>query len=528
MKRALLLPLVAGSILLACSPQPESSQDNAQSNKPTDLSHWPSAVNYEIFVQSFADSDGNGIGDLNGVTQKLDYLQDLGVRGIWLMPISPSPSYHKYDVTDYYGIHPDYGTMDDFKNLLAEAHKRDIKVIVDFVINHTARDHPWFQNAMQGPNAKYRDFYVWADYDSIASQIAKKTTTHDSDNLTQWHEAPGNKQRYYGFFWGGMPDLNYDNPAVKEEIFKTGRYWLEEVGVDGFRLDAARHIFPDDRPEDNHNFWVEFRKEMEKVKPDVFLLGEVWTPAEEAAPYLKGLQSLFNFDLGYAITKAVQTGRADSLVEKHQQIMQYYQGVTPSYIDATFLTNHDQNRIISELEADTAKAKVAAALLLTMPGSPFLYYGEEIGMPGKKPDENIREPFLWDVASNDKLRTSWMKPAYATEQTVTPLSQQMQDQRSLYHHYRNLIHERNKSKALTDGAMQPAQTKASGVVSFLRSSGKEQVLVLHNLTAEPKQFKLSPAEQAFSAVRFSSAPSASITANAVTLPAYSSMILDKK
>ena len=139
MIRSLLLPLVAGSILLACSPQPESSQESALSGKPKDVSHWPQAVNYEIFVQSFADSDGDGVGDLNGVTQKLDYLHDLGVRGLWFMPISPSPSYHKYDVTDYTGIHPDYGTMEDFKNLLAEAHKRDMKVIIDFVINHTAR-----------------------------------------------------------------------------------------------------------------------------------------------------------------------------------------------------------------------------------------------------------------------------------------------------------------------------------------------------------------------------------------------------
>lgn len=528
MKRTLLLPLVAGSILLACSPQPESSQENALSDKPKDVSHWPQAVNYEIFVQSFADSDGDGIGDLNGVTQKLDYLHDLGVRGLWFMPISPSPSYHKYDVTDYTGIHPDYGTMEDFKNLLAEAHKRDIKVIIDFVINHTARDHAWFQNSMEGPHAKYRDFYVWANYDSVASQIAKKTVSHDSDNLTQWHEAAGNKQRYYGFFWGGMPDLNYDNPAVKEEIFKAGRYWLEEIGVDGFRLDAARHIFPDDRPEDNHAFWVEFRKEMEEAKPDVFLLGEVWTEADVAAPYLKGLHSLFNFDLGYAITNAVQTGKADSLVEKHKQIMHYYQSVTPTYIDATFLTNHDQNRIISELGGDKEKAKVAAAILLTLPGAPFLYYGEEIGMLGKKPDENIREPFLWQPKEQDSLRTSWMKPEYVTEHTVTPLSVQMQDQNSIYNRYKQLIRQRNSSKALTDGTLEPAQTKADGVVSFTRTKDDEQVLVMHNITNQPKEVTLAPSDQVFKNTRFSSHKDALVTATSIKLPAYSTLIMEKK
>src|SRR5690606_23499663 len=143
---------------LSCSTKTESTQDTSPASQTTDVSHWPHAVNYEIFVQSFADSDGDGIGDLNGVTQKLDYLHDLGVRGLWLMPINPSPSYHKYDVTDYYGIHPDYGSLEDFKHLLAEAHKRDMHVIMDFVINHSAREHPWFQEAMKDPNSQYRDF----------------------------------------------------------------------------------------------------------------------------------------------------------------------------------------------------------------------------------------------------------------------------------------------------------------------------------------------------------------------------------
>ncbi|MBW3544914.1 MAG: DUF3459 domain-containing protein, partial [Bacteroidetes bacterium] len=492
----------------------------------SDVSHWPHAVNYEIFVQSFADSDGDGIGDLNGVTQKLDYLHDLGVRGLWLMPINPSPSYHKYDVTDYYGIHPDYGSMEDFKHLLEEAHNREMNIILDFVINHSAREHPWFQEAMKDPNSQYRDFYVWANYDSIADQLSRKTTSYDSDNLTQWHEAPGNDQRYYGFFWGGMPDLNFDNPAVKEEIFKAGRFWLEEIGIDGFRLDAARHIFPDDRPDDNHSFWVEFREEMEKVKPDVFLLGEVWTPAEEAAPYLKGLHSLFNFDLGYAITRAVQNGKADSLVEKHQEIMEFYQGVTPSYIDATFLTNHDQNRILSELGGDQEKGKIAAAILLTLPGSPFLYYGEEIGMLGQKPDENIREPFLWQPKAQDALRTSWMEPQYVTDETVQPLSVQQQDEQSIYQQYRRFIHLRNNSPALTDGAMAAAATRANGVVSFTRATEEDQVLVLHNITAEPKTLNISTEEQEFTNVRLAT-KAASMQESSISLPPYSSLVLSK-
>ncbi|EMR01887.1 alpha-amylase family glycosyl hydrolase [Cesiribacter andamanensis] len=522
MKHAYLLPLLAGSLALACSPQPETSQQSPQGA----ASQWPNAVHYEIFVQSFADSNGDGIGDLRGLTSKLDYLQDLGIKGVWLMPIHPSPSYHKYDVTDYYGIHPDYGSMDDFKTLLREAHQRDIKIIIDLVINHSGKDHPWFQDAITGPDARYRDYYVWANYDSVASQLARKTVSLDSDNLTQWHEAPGNEQRYYGFFWGGMPDLNFDNPALKEEIFKVGRYWLQEIGVDGFRLDAARHIFPDDRPQDNHAFWVEFRQEMEKAKPDVFLVGEVWTPAHEAAPYLKGLHSLFNFDLGYAITRAVQSGQADSLVEEHQQIMRFYQSVTPDYIDATFLTNHDQNRIISELGGDIAKAKVAASLLLTLPGSPFLYYGEEIGMPGKKPDPNIREPFLWNLPDEDNIRTSWITPEYALDRRVRPLSLQQQDSASLYHHYRRLIHARNSSPVLALGSLRQADTRQAGVVSFVREHKGQQLLVLHNITPQPVSVALSETEKGFGRTQLATADGALLAEGIVNLPPYTSLILE--
>ena len=166
---------------------------------------WPLGVMYEIFVQSFADSDNDGIGDIRGMTAKLDYLRDLGIQGVWLMPISPSPSYHKYDVTDYYGIHPDYGTVEDFKLFVEEAHKRNIRVVIDLVVNHSSSKHPWFQSAVSDPESSYRDYYVWADPDSIKEQIAKKTVTLDSDNITQWHPSSGNEDYYYGFFWGGMP-----------------------------------------------------------------------------------------------------------------------------------------------------------------------------------------------------------------------------------------------------------------------------------------------------------------------------------
>ena len=184
---------------------------SCEGRKEKGVVSWPYGVKYEIFVQSFADGNDDGIGDFKGLTAKLDYLSDLGINGIWLMPIMNSPTYHKYDVTDYKSIHPDYGTEEDFKHFVEEAHKRNIKVIVDLILNHTGSDHPWFQAAMLDKKSPYRDYYVWARKDSIRAQISKKTTSLDSDNITQWHPVNGDtlSEHYYGFFWGGMPDLEF-------------------------------------------------------------------------------------------------------------------------------------------------------------------------------------------------------------------------------------------------------------------------------------------------------------------------------
>ncbi|MCS6832546.1 MAG: alpha-amylase family glycosyl hydrolase, partial [Flammeovirgaceae bacterium] len=306
--------------LMQCQPTKDAT---AVLRLPIDKEWYKKAIFYEVFVQSFADSNGDGIGDLEGLRNRLDYLTELGITALWLMPIHPSPSYHKYDVTDYYDIHPDYGTKEDFKRLVNDAHQRGIRVVIDLVLNHTSAQHPWFEVSKKDKKNPFRDYYVWANYDSIAKEIQKKEITLDSDNLTQWHAPDGNKQAdeyYYGFFWSGMPDLNYDNPKVRQEVFNIGAYWLTEMGVDGFRLDAAKHIFPDDRPEDNHAWWVEFRREMEKVRPDVFLLGEVWDKTEVVAPYLKGLTSVFNFDLALAIGNAALNGKHQNLPKEHQAI----------------------------------------------------------------------------------------------------------------------------------------------------------------------------------------------------------------
>ncbi len=490
---------------------------------------WPNGVKYEVFVLSFADGNGDGKGDFKGLTSKLDYLQDLGVNGIWLMPIMNSPTYHKYDVTDYKSINPEYGTVDEFKKFVEEAHSRNIKIVVDLILNHTGSDHPWFQSAMKGKDSAYRDYYVWAKKDSIRQQMSKKTTSFDSDNITQWHAVNGDTlaEHYYGFFWGGMPDLNFDNPKVRDEFKDIGKFWLQDMNVDGFRLDAAKHIYPDDRAEDNHAFWIEFRKEMEKIKPDVYLVGEVWSSSKVVAPYLKGLPALFNFDMGYAITRVVNEGKDTiGLINKYKEISDFYKTITSDYLDATFLRKHDQNRILNDVGGDLAKAKIAAGILLTLPGTPYLYYGEEIGMLGTKPDEFIREPFIWDVDKKDMMQTSWEVPKFSTTETVQPLSKQKDDTNSMYQFYKKLIHYRNGSKALTLGEIENSNLNITEVVSFIRKYNDEEVLVLNNVSDVEVTVKLLEGNVKFDAIDYASNGAAKLQDGALVLPAYSTVILN--
>jgi glycosidase len=322
-----------------------------------------------------------------------------------------------------------------------------------------------------------------------------------------------------------MPDLNFDNPRLREEIFKIGRFWLAEVGVDGFRMDAARHIFPDERAVDNHNWWIYFLSEMQKVKKDVYIVGEVWAPADVVAPYMKGIPALFNFDLGYAITKALNEQHGDSIAINLSKTRDFYKTVNPGFIDATFLTNHDQTRIMNAVGDDENKARMAAALLFTLPGSPYIYYGEEIGMKGKKPDQNIREPFLWDIKANDKQRASWIKPLYSTDSTVIPESRQVKDKTSMLNFYKTLIALRNNSPALTYGEIEPVNAPRQLSV-FKRTTADEALLVLHNLSSGTVSFDLTNELQPYNKSVFN-IKGGKVVNGSVRLPAYASLILGK-
>lgn len=486
-------------------------------------SAWPNAVTYQVFVRSFADGNGDGIGDLRGLTAKLDYLSDLGVQALWLLPIHPSPSYHKYDVTDYRSIHPDYGTMEDFDNFLAAAKERGMRVILDLVVNHTARAHPWFESASGGPDSEFFDYYVWKKRDEVGSLTVTRTGP-DTDNLRRWNEVPGVRDHYYyAYFTGGMPDLNFDNPAVRREIYDIGRFWLEK-GVDGFRLDAAKHIFPDDRAADTVAFWEEFRSEMEKSNPDVFLVGEVWTDGNEAKQYLPGLRCIFNFELAGAILETVTHGRGNALASRHAGLRSQYGEVLPDFVDATFLSNHDQNRVMSVLGDDEDRARVAASLLLTLPGSPFIYYGEEIGMRGMKPDFFIREPMLWQEQP-DPWRAKPREVRHSKDHKVTPVTAQAQDEQSLLNHYKSLIRLRTETDALARGHLQPLDNMHERLVAFFRRHASGDVLVLHNVSRRTTSSDLPPEASAFTRVVWKSHDKTKLADGRISLPPYSSVVL---
>lgn len=484
---------------------------------------WPHGTMYEIFVQSYADSNGDGIGDFNGLTSKLDYLKSLGIEGIWLMPFNPSPSYHKYDVTDYYSIHPDYGSMDDFKNFLAEAHKRSIRVIMDLVVNHTSWEHPWFKSATQGKDSPYRNYYVWANIDSVKHELTKKETTFDSDNIWQWHSNGDDSDYYFGFFYKGMPDLNYDNPKVREEVIKIGTFWLKDIGVDGFRLDAAGHIYPDDRAIDSQQWWVEFSDAMRKIKPDVYIVGEVWGSGQKLASFTKGIRSVMNVNLYYDIvdmlSKEIDNGVIDSLILSRKLSKE----IEPDFNDAIIVDNHDTKRIRSNLGGSLEKEKLAYAILLTLPGTPYVYYGDEIGMLGSKPpDENVREPFLWNVDKKDTFRTKWRTPKYSTDSTVVPLALQLEDPNSTFHFFQSWIEKRNNSMVLREGNIESIETP-DYLLSYSRSLPDQKVVVLHNLTGLTQRVALQ--ELGCSTVSFFTGENPEFEDGKLLLQPYQSILL---
>jgi glycosidase len=503
--------LTCGVLLTGCTSDSPKS-DAKLVHKP------PHGVYYEVFVRSFADSNGDGVGDLKGLTSKLDYLKDLGIEGLWLMPINSSPSYHGYDVTDYLNVNPDYGTREDLKQLVEEAHKRNISVLMDFVVNHTSTQHPWFQDAKSSPTSPYRDYYQWATPTTNTSELG--------DTGQQLWYGSGNNQ-YFAYFWEGMPDLNFDNPKVRQEIIKAGQFWLKDVGIDGFRLDAAKHIYADPDPAKNVQWWQEFRTAMEDVKKDVFLVGEVWDSPYAVAPYLKGLNSTFNFDLSKMLLTAAKGEYDPGLVSQLVTVRQMYaEEAGKGFIDSTFLTNHDMDRALSQLDDNLDHAKVAASLLLTLPGDPFVYYGEEIGMRGRKPDEGIREPMLWKKDSQAAEQTSWEISKWNSDTAAKSVEEEQAEEGSLYQHYKKLIHARRSSDILVRGDLEDVKApQVQGAMLFKRTLDGQSLLVVQNLGGKAQQIPLGQDLASYKKTFFATTPDAKLQNGTLTLPPYATIIL---
>jgi alpha-amylase len=464
--------------LLAAAPAAAQSQAAAWTR---------GATCYEVFVRSFSDSNGDGVGDIPGLIQKLDYIndgdprsqRDLGASCIWLMPIAESPSYHGYDVVDYYNVDREYGTNDDFKRLMSEAHRRGIHVLVDMVLNHSSSEHPWFLEAARDPNSPHRGWY------QFSAQHPGVKNPWGSDN---WHRSPVRDEFYFALFWSGMPDLNVENPEVVAETERIADFWLNEMGVDGFRLDAIKHLVEAGRGAQvehqpgTHVFLREYARHIASVKPDAYTVGEVWDSIGAVMPYYPDqLTSHFMFELSDAILTAARTGTVGNLYRGYLRL----QDTLPGYRYSPFLRNHDQSRTMTVLEGDEGRAKMAAALLLTLPGLPFIYYGEEIGIAGDKPDENLRTPMQWTSRAGGGFTsgTPWRAPQ--ADWATRNVAAQDDDPNSLLTLHRRLIHLRTESSALAVGELIPLTASSDAVAAYLRRDGDHAVLVVANLGAAP-------------------------------------------
>lgn len=455
-------------------------------DEPLTENWWNERVFYEIFIRSFQDSDGDGIGDIQGIIDRLDYLNDgdpttsddLGITGIWLMPPAEAHSYHGYDVTDYYSVESDYGTIEDMQRLIEEAHKRGIAVIIDMVVNHSSSQHPWFIQSGLGEEP-YADWYIWED---------ENPNYAGPWGAVAWHES--NDRYYYGVFWDGMPDFNYFNPEVTQEMYDIATFWLTDIGVDGFRLDAIKHIIEVGEIQENtpesRQWLANYEAHLESVKPNSFTVGEIFNGASFIVTrYIEeeAIDTGFDFKTAEEMIGAAQRGSNKDIIRAHRNAMRDY----PFNQFATFLSNHDQNRLANQLNNDVDKNKVAASLLLTGPGVPFLYYGEEIGMTGTKPDERIRTPMQWEnspTAGFTSGENVWEALQDDDNLALANVADQINDPDSLLSHYREMIHLRNANPALLMGDLTAVDSSDTGLYAFLRYTDEQTLLVLINLGDE--------------------------------------------
>ncbi len=462
----ILIPLISS---VSCIPEDDSTRLNIIDDKNR---NW-----YEIFVYSFYDTNNDGIGDLNGVTAKLDYIKEMGFNGIWLMPVHPSPTYHKYDVTDYYSIDDEYGTVADLDRLITEAHARGIKVILDLVVNHTSDAHPYFKAACDyirqngAPGGEYGDYYNF-------------TTTK---NLGGYSSVSGTSYYYESRFWSGMPDLNLDSASVREMIENVMEYWLVEHDVDGFRLDAVTSYYTGDVNK-NVDFLSWLNTTAKSYKPDAYIVGEAWEGNDVIIDryYDSGCDSFFLF------TGAQATGTIATLVKQGSgaslgKLMMHLQSTYTNGVLAPFLGNHDTMRPGSFMPGED-NLKMAAGVLSMMNGSVFVYYGEEIGMiskNGTNSDPAKRIAMKW---SDKSVYEGWCyispegTPVDESSYYYPSVETQEADKDSILSYYKQAMRLRNTFPSIARGTVEYFPDGQNNYVCVItKTYGEEKITIVFNM-----------------------------------------------
>ena len=494
----------------------------------TDATWYKDAVFYELYVRAFCDGNGDGHGDFKGLIQKLDYLQELGVDCIWLLPIYPSPLLDDgYDVADFYGIHPDYGTLDDFKAMLDEAHRRGLRVITDLILNHTSDQHPWFQEARTSRDSPRRDYYVWSDTDQ---KYREARIIFVDSQTSNWEFDPQTGQYYWHRFFAHQPDLHYDNPAVQQAMLDVVKFWLD-LGVDGFRADAVPYLFQregtscENLPE-THAYLKRLRAFMDAHYPGRILLSEANQWPEDTRPYF-GDGDEFHMAFHFPVMPRIFMALARSDRQPILDILARTPPIPESCQWSTFLRCHDEltlemvteeerafmwdfyapeprmrlnlgirRRLAPLLDNDRRKIELANSILFTLPGSPIIYYGDEVGMGDNiwlEDRDGVRTPMQWSDEKNAGFSTAHPSRLYSPViddevfgyQKVNVRAQR-NDPSSLFHTLRKMISIRKKHKSFGRGDCQFLHPDNAAVLAYIRQHEDESILVVNNLSSSPQ------------------------------------------
>lgn len=493
---------------------------------------YMNAIFYEVHIRAFCDSNGDGKGDIPGLISKLDYIKDLGIDCVWILPIYPSPLQDDgYDIADYYGVHSDYGTLDDFKRLIEEAHKRDLRVVADLVLNHTSDQHPWFQKSRSNPDSKYRDYYVWSETNDKYSEARIIFLDTEESNWAYDEEAG---MYFWHRFYSSQPDLNYDNPDVLEAMFNVMDFWLD-MGIDGFRADAVPYLIEregtncENLPE-THEILKKFRAHLDKNYEGKILLAEANQWPEDVRPYF-GNGDEFHMGFHFPVMPRIYMAMRRIDASPIHWIMSKTPPIPENTQWCTFLRNHDEltlemvteeerqwmwaeyapmprmrlnlgirRRLTPLLDNDHQKILLANALLYSLPGTPIVYYGDEIGMGDNiyLPDRNgVRTPMQWDDSLNAGFSKADPEKLYApvidagdyTFKKVN-VAAESQDPDSLLNKMKHLISVRKSHPIFALGEYAFLAQDKTEFLILLREYQNDHVICILNLTEKSQSLDL--------------------------------------